>query len=190
MPSIRSLSVALTAASEAESWLEQHWGAEGLERLQHALQEAIEMLVRSEQQPPLGDAPYEICVYLTTDAEIRAMNRAYRGVDASTDVLTFGYGADSNPPPHRPAEGAPLECPILWGDIAISLETAARQAPPNGHDILTELLMLALHGTLHLMGYDDSTEAARAQMNARAVSTLRGLGYAAREEWYSRYEET
>ncbi len=190
MPSIRSLSVALTAASEAESWLEQHWGAEGLERLQHAFQEAIVSLMRSERQPPSGDAPYEICVYLATDAEIRAMNRAYRGVDAPTDVLSFCYLGDSTSPPRQQAEEARFGSPILLGDIAISLETAARQAPLNGHDTLTELLMLALHGTLHLMGYDDSTEEERAQMNARAVSTLRGLGYAAREEWYSRYEET
>ncbi|MFN4033911.1 MAG: rRNA maturation RNase YbeY [Fimbriimonadales bacterium] len=190
MPSIRSLSVALTAASEAESWLEHHWGTEGQERLQHALQEAIESLMRSELQPLAGDQPYEICIYLTTDAEIRALNRAYRGVDASTDVLSFCYWADSNSPPDQPTEGARFDSPILLGDIAISLETAARQAPLNGHDLLTELLMLALHGTLHLMGYDDSTEEERAQMNARAVSTLSGLGYAAREEWYSRYEET
>lgn len=83
-------------------------------------------------------------------------------------------------------EGA-IETPL--GDIIISVETALRQATPNGHDLLTELLMLALHGTLHLMGYDDSTETERATMNARAVSTLRRLGYAAREEWYSRYED-
>lgn len=190
MPSIRSLSVAFTAASEAESWLQQHWGAEGWERLQHALQEAIESLMRHERQPLPNDAPYEICVYLTTDAEIRAINRAYRGVDAPTDVLSFCYWADSNSSPDRPTEEARSDTPILLGDIAISLETAARQAPLNGHDIRTELLMLALHGTLHLMGYDDSTEEERAQMNARAVSTLRGLGYAAREEWYSRYEKT
>jgi probable rRNA maturation factor len=71
----------------------------------------------------------------------------------------------------------------------ISVETARRQAPLNGHDLLTELLMLALHGTLHLMGYDDSTDAARAAMNGRAVSVLRTLGYPARAEWHSRYEK-
>jgi len=49
--------------------------------------------------------------------------------------------------------------------------------------------MLALHGTLHLMGYDDSTDAARAAMNGCAASVLRTLGYPAREEWHSRYEK-
>ena len=49
--------------------------------------------------------------------------------------------------------------------------------------------MLALHGTLHLMGYDDSTDAQRAAMNGRAASTLRTLGYPACEDWHSRYEK-
>jgi hypothetical protein len=75
------------------------------------------------------------------------------------------------------------------GDLVISVETARRQAPLNGHDLLTELLMLTLHGTLHLMGYDDSTDAARAAMNRRAALTLRTLGYLAREDWQSRYEK-
>ncbi|MCS7301372.1 MAG: rRNA maturation RNase YbeY, partial [Fimbriimonadales bacterium] len=85
--------------------------------------------------------------------------------------------------------GQPSIDPAPFGDIAISFETAQRQAALNQHDLLTELLMLALHGTLHLMGYDDSTETERAVMNARAASTLRRLGYAAHEEWYSRYED-
>jgi len=92
--------------------------------------------------------------------------------------------------PRTIAEGeVQLPCLTPLGDIIISVETALRQATLNGHDLLTELLMLALHGTLHLMGYDDSTETERAMMNARAASTLRRLGYAAREEWYSRYED-
>ena len=97
-------------------------------------------------------------------------------------------------PPRPPAgegdtggEGNPDLPPL--GDLVISVETARRQAPLNGHDLLTELLMLALHGTLHLMGYDDSTDAARAAMNGRAVSVLRTLGYPARAEWHSRYEK-
>jgi probable rRNA maturation factor len=72
----------------------------------------------------------------------------------------------------------------------ISVETARRQAPLNGHNLLTELLMLALHGTLHLMGYDDSTDTERAAMNRRAASVLRTLGYPAREEWHSHYEKS
>ncbi|MCX7925049.1 MAG: rRNA maturation RNase YbeY, partial [Fimbriimonadales bacterium] len=173
MQSTRSLSVAVQVAPEAERILEAELGEAALATLERALQEAVDALASAETEAQSG----EICFYVTTDAEIRALNRAYRGVDRATDVLSFGY----EPLPSVPT---PL------GDIIISVETALRQATPNRHDLLTELLMLALHGTLHLMGYDDATETERAAMNTRAASTLRTLGYAACEEWYSRYEET
>jgi probable rRNA maturation factor len=180
MQSTHSLSVALQVAPEVEPILASHWGTAWQNKLERALQDAVDALVASER----SEESYEICLYLTTDAEIRELNRAYRGVDKATDVLSFGYFVDPNARP----EGEALDSPPL-GDLVISVETAQRQASLNGHDLLTELLMLALHGTLHLMGYDDATETERATMNARAASTLRRLGYAAREEWYSRYED-
>jgi len=207
MPYTRSLSVALQVAPEVAPLLQTELGyaeTEWQERLDNAVQAAVDALTNAE---PLARA-YELAVYLTTDAEIRALNRDYRGIDAPTDVLSFGYvdvALTPSPsptawergacvPPRPPAgegdtggEGNPDLPPL--GDIAISVETARRQAPLNGHDLLTELLMLALHGTLHLMGYDDSTDAARAAMNGRAVSVLRTLGYPARAEWHSRYEK-
>jgi len=201
MPYTRSLSVALQVAPEVAPLLQTEFGyaeTEWQERLNSAVQAAVDALTSTE---PLARA-YELALYLTTDAEIRALNRAYRGIDAPTDVLSFGYadvaltpvGANGgSPSPHLTGEGDtggegnPGLPPL--GDIAISVETAHRQAPLNGHDLLTELLMLALHGTLHLMGYDDSTDAERAAMNGRAVSVLRTLGYPAREEWHSRYEK-
>jgi len=205
MPYTRSLSVALQVAPDVAPLLQTELGdaeTEWLERLDSAVQAAIDALTADE---PLPHA-YEIALYLTTDAEIRALNRDYRGVDAPTDVLSFGYvdvALTPSPSPTLWERGAcvpplPLagegdkggegDLPPL-GDIAISVETARRQAPLNGHDLLTELLMLALHGTLHLMGYDDSTDAARAAMNGRAASVLRTLGYPARAEWHSRYEK-
>lgn len=237
MLSTHSLSVALQIAPELEPMVSTHWGTAWQTELAHALSEAVNALVASERfeiprdsphkhafpAPPCAQSepcahPYEICVYLTTDAEIRELNRMYRGVDKATDVLSFGYVADSSELTSLPLLSASREegtyalepdgSPSLpeagetatevsearenapLGDIIISLETAARQATLNHHDLLTEVLMLALHGTLHLMGYDDATEAERAAMNARATSTLKSLGYAACEEWYSRYEET
>jgi probable rRNA maturation factor len=211
-PYTRSLSIALQVAPDVAPLLQTELGdaeTEWLERLDSAVQAAIDALTADE---PLPHA-YEIALYLTTDAEIRALNRDYRGVDAPTDVLSFGYadvvltpspsptawerGVGANggsPSPHLTGEGdtggeGNPDLPPL-GDLVISVETAHRQAPLNGHDLLTELLMLALHGTLHLMGYDDSTDAARAAMNGRAVSVLRTLGYPAREEWHSHYEKS
>jgi len=195
MPFTHSLSVVLQVAPELEPILASHWGKAWQSKLEHALQEAVDALVKSENYSRHSDAPLELCVYLSTDAEIRELNCTYRGLDKATDVLSFGYGADSSDsnPLMESATGSEAQEapePLPFGDIMISVETAARQAARNHHDLLTELLMLALHGTLHLMGYDDATEAERATMNARAASTLRSLGYAPCEEWYSRYEET
>jgi probable rRNA maturation factor len=212
----RSLSVALQVAPEVAPLLRAELGyaeTEWLQRLNDAVQAAIDALTADE---PIPHA-YEVALYLTTDAEIRALNRDYRGVDAPTDVLSFGYGkpddatpslrfplqAGGNAPDGFPSrsggnlkEGGETDSadtlPDLppLGDIVISVETARRQAPLNGHNLLTELLMLALHGTLHLMGYDDSTDTERAAMNRRAASMLRTLGYPAREEWHSHYEKS
>lgn len=186
MPYTHSLSVGLQVAPAVAPLLKTAWkhaGGEWLERLNSAVQAAVDALTAAEPLP----RAYEVALYLTTDAEIRALNRLYRGVDAPTDVLSFGYDApdDTHPVPECP------ESPDLppLGDLVISVETAHRQAALNRHDLPTELLMLTLHGTLHLMGYDDSTDAERAAMNARAVSTLRALGYPAREDWHSRYEK-
>ncbi|MEN3002049.1 MAG: rRNA maturation RNase YbeY [Armatimonadota bacterium] len=122
--------------------------------------------------------PSEISVWLTTDAEIATLNARYRGVDQPTDVLSFPLAEEGWQLPHR-----------LLGEVVISVETAARQAELNGHDLATEILMLCLHGALHLFGYDDQTEAQRAQMNQIAAQTLRNLGYPAKEEWWSQYDE-
>ena len=216
MPYTRSLSVALQVAPEVAPLLQTELGyaeTEWQERLDNAVQAVVDALTAPEPLP----YAYELAVYLTTDAEIRALNRDYRGIDAPTDVLSFGYGKpdDATPSLRFPLLAGGTEPPAWFpsrsggnlkeggetdsadtlpdlpplGDLVISVETARRQAPLNGHDLLTELLMLTLHGTLHLMGYDDSTDAARAAMNGRAVSVLRTLGYPAREEWHSRYEK-
>jgi hypothetical protein len=90
MPYTRSLSVALQVAPEVAPLLQTELGyaeTEWQERLNSAVQAAVDALTNAE---PLARA-YELALYLTTDAEIRALNRDYRGIDAPTDVLSFGY---------------------------------------------------------------------------------------------------
>jgi probable rRNA maturation factor len=96
----------------------------------------------------------EVSVLLTTDAEIRRLNRTFRHKDQATDVLSF------------PADGAVG----VAGDLAISVETADRQATEAGHALSVECQVLLLHGVLHLAGYDHETDAG--QM-ARREATLR-----------------
>ena len=87
----------------------------------------------------------EIGVELTNDETIHVFNRDYRGVDRPTDVLSFpcfeGEQLIGLPDGHL-------------GDIMISVETAASQAEELGHSAEREILFLAIHGTLHILGYD------------------------------------
>lgn len=96
-------------------------------------------------------------VLIAGDARIRKLNRQYRGIDSPTDVLAFAMGD---------GEFADLH-PQLLGDVVISADTAGRQAEKAGRGLTEELRLLAVHGTLHLLGYDDETPAERARMRRR-----------------------
>lgn len=84
-----------------------------------------------------------VTIALVTDVAMRRLNARFRGVDAATDVLSFPAGAATK------AFG-----PNELGEIAIALGVAARQARAYGHGLGVELRVLALHGLLHLLGYD------------------------------------
>jgi probable rRNA maturation factor len=99
----------------------------------------------------------EVTVALVSDARIRALNRAYRRKNAPTDVLSF-----------------PAAPPIL-GDIVIASGVARRQAREVGHSLQTELRVLALHGLLHLLGYDHHNRRDNGRM-ARVEARLRRAG--------------
>jgi probable rRNA maturation factor len=93
----------------------------------------------------------EVTIALVSDARMRALNRQFRRVDAATDVLSF------------PSRGG-----LGIGDIAIARGVAARQAKAAGHTLATETRMLALHGLLHLAGYDHASDDGRmARLEAR-----------------------
>ena len=108
-----------------------------------------------------------LAIALVTDARIRALNRTYRGKDAATDVLSF-------PAEDEPARGR-TEASWALGDIAIATGVARRQARAAGHSYATELKVLALHGLLHLMGYDHEDPGDAGRM-ARIERRLRAKG--------------
>lgn len=87
-----------------------------------------------------------INLVLITDQEIRRLNREFRGKDKSTDVLAFPMGEDG-----------------ILGDIAISQETAKKQAQHYGVSYRAELKRLVIHGVLHLLGYDHGREMRHAE---------------------------
>ena len=104
-----------------------------------------------------GHADFEVGLRLTTDKEIRVLNREFRNKDKATDVLAFAQ---------REGPGGALH-PELLGDIVISVDTARKQAKRG---LATELLHLASHGLCHLLGYDHRDDAEERVMNARAAA--------------------
>ncbi len=94
--------------------------------------------------------PYnaEVEVILTDDENIRELNRKFRDIDSSTDVLSFPLGSDGEYD-ENPETGMKM-----LGDIVISVEHAYAQAELFGHGIEREISFLAVHSMLHLLGYD------------------------------------
>lgn len=102
----------------------------------------IESFARSLQRDLTKGKPFDILV--TGDAELRRLNRQFRGKDYPTDVLSF-----------------PSISPASLGDLAISIGRARAQARAFRHAIETEIRILMLHGVLHLLGYDHETDRGR-----------------------------
>ena len=100
-----------------------------------------------------------VTVLITGDRHMRQLNFRFRGKHRSTDVLSFV---------------PPSETPGVAGDIAISLDTASRNARARGHAVSEEIRILVLHGILHLAGYDHERD--DGEMAAREGELRRRLG--------------
>jgi probable rRNA maturation factor len=148
------------------------------EAIQHLLSTLpLETVVLQTLQQAGINQPLQVALLITTDETIRSLNKQYRSQDKSTDILSF-------PLLEKPLVNAPTD--QLWislarldgeriqikqafitppsmaihlGDIVISWPTILRQATETGHTPANELLFLLSHGILHLIGYDDQTEA-------------------------------
>jgi len=163
----------------AGPWADPLAGAEPWHhRLSHWLSALAPELPANLQAPA-----YSLGLSLVGDAEIAALNADWRGKPGPTDVLAFAAqddDLDGAPPMPLPpglfddddgdSDDAPE--PLELGDIVISLDTAARQADEHGHSLERELLFLASHGLLHLLGWDHPDEAALAAMLSRQERLL------------------
>lgn len=149
--------------------------------LQHLLSSLpLEAVVNQTLQMAAITQPVMLTLLITSDEAIRNLNKQYRGQDKPTDVLSFPLldkpivNAPSDQlwmPPETPAGEiaetgstkqvfiTPPELTTNLGDIVISWPAVVRQAAVAGHDPTYELLYLLSHGVLHLIGYDDQTEA-------------------------------
>jgi probable rRNA maturation factor len=128
-----------------------------------ALRTAVTVTLRHEQRKP----PVEVTLLLTDDEQLQTLNKEYLGIDAPTDVLSFAAG-----------ETMPgmKEDETYLGDIVISLPMAERQAKQGGHSLKSELQLLTVHGTLHLLGYDHEEPEDKDHMWWAQASILAQLG--------------
>ena len=104
----------------------------------------------------IGKRNSSVTVAFVSDTSIRKLNQQFRGVDKATDVLSFPADEAGN-----------------LGDVAVSVETAARQAKDNGLSFENEISQLILHGLLHLCGYDHETD--NGEMNRLELRLRRKL---------------
>jgi len=102
----------------------------------------------------LGLGPTTVAVRLTTDLELKRLNRSYAGEDHVTDVLSFAGSGDH------------------LGDIAISWPAVVRQSGEHGHPQTAELALLCVHGLLHLLGWDHGSARERKEMSRLTVQAL------------------
>lgn len=109
----------------------------------------------------------EILVLLTSDDDVRELNRTWRGKDKPTNVLSFPFPQDA---PLPPGETRPL------GDVALAFETVEMESATQGKTLRDHTLHLIVHGTLHLLGYDHETEAEAETMEALERRILASLG--------------
>ncbi|MEO1593220.1 MAG: rRNA maturation RNase YbeY [Cyanobacteria bacterium J06632_22] len=111
---------------------------------------------------------YELALRLTNDAEIHRLNATYRQQDKATDVLAFAALEYD-----LPGAAALYQVqPVYLGDIIISVETAQRQAAEAHHSLEQELMWLATHGLLHLLGWDHPDEESLNQMLSQQTDLI------------------
>jgi len=124
-------------------------------------------------------ATANISLALVDDAEIARLNEKYLGHRGATDVLTYDYSRVPRQGALRSRTSRISESRDLEGEIVISAETALREANRREHEVTPELALYALHGVLHLIGFDDSGAAAAARMHEEEDAILAMLGFGA-----------
>ncbi len=112
----------------------------------------------------------EAGVWLTDDAEIKALNRDYRDQDKSTNVLSFPALDDDD------LVRLPASAPLILGDVIIALETMLMEAKAEAITPEDHLSHLVVHGMLHLLGHDHKTEYEATIMEQLEVDILKRLG--------------
>jgi probable rRNA maturation factor len=156
-------------------------GFSDLASLERLVSRAVEAALAAEHTA----GPDQVAVLLSDDERLRALNLEFNGADEVTDVLSFNEEEgwrDGVPPAESPDDGfrMPGEEPRL-GDIVISLPQTKRQSEQHGVPFERELAMLAIHGVLHLLGYDHAEPEEERVMFGKTEEVLQEV-FAGRDE--------
>ncbi len=136
--------------------------------MERLLDQVVGAVIKEERLEP----DPEVSILLVDDQNIQGLNHSYRGINHPTDVLSFALNEEM--------DGAPKFMTVkennILGDIVISLETAQSQAEEYGHSLEREVGFLAVHGLLHLLGYDHGNETDTALMREKEEKILAQMG--------------
>ncbi|MDU0811454.1 rRNA maturation RNase YbeY [Bacillus siamensis] len=136
-----------------------------------AIQEVEKLLQFAAEKEGVQDQA-EVSVTIVTNEEIREINRDYRGKDTPTDVISFALEEEGE----DEVEIVGADMPPVLGDIIISADRTKEQAEEYGHSFMRELGFLAVHGFLHLLGYDHMTKEEEEEMFSKQKDLLDEYG--------------
>ncbi|OMQ03669.1 rRNA maturation RNase YbeY [Bacillus sp. GZB] len=136
-----------------------------------ALQEVEKLLQFAAEKEGVQDQA-EVSVTIVTNEEITEINRDYRGKDTPTDVISFALEEEGE----DEVEIVGADMPPVLGDIIISADRTKEQAEEYGHSFMRELGFLAVHGFLHLLGYDHMTKEEEEEMFSKQKDLLDEYG--------------
>jgi len=180
----KEVAKALYGAFEQKMHLEISWEDNSLSPAEQAEMEQLLKQGISEALLTEGSEyeNAEVGLLLVDDKTIHQLNKDYRGVDRPTDVLSFALREQTEEEPEicwdsldDSEQIKPYEDLVL-GDIVISVERARSQAAEYGHSLGREMVYLAVHGALHLLGYDHCTDEDRALMREKEEQIMNKLG--------------
>lgn len=149
-------------------------------RLKQKITTAAQAAVKASKKPAsISRRNLEINILLTTDSEVRKLNRDFRGIDKPTNVLSFPQ--ISLPPPPDKGRAATVPLPraesLCLGDIVLAAQTVRRECKAEDKTLENHTLHLVIHGVLHLFGYDHLRQKDAKSMEKLECDILAALGY-------------
>ena len=169
---------------------------EAEEPLEIPYEEIIKRVVKAALDQEGCPYEAEVSVTLTTAGEVQRINKEFRGIDSTTDVLSFPMAEYETPADFSFLEDEDaIDCfnpetgELLLGDIILSVERIRSQAEEYGHSLTRELAFLTAHSMLHLMGYDHIEETDRIQMEERQRLLMERLAISREQVDYEQEKE-